>query len=119
MTQRQTILKKIGKLMDSVKEIAHVEVNKVSLPDIETVAFPVVFVFGGNQVISNRARLVGQKVWDWEVFVSFWKATLSPPSSVAPNTSVSSSTAFSDAHPSVTAADNKRFCRKQLKHSSK
>ena len=72
MTQRQKILAKLKKIVGDIDEIAHVEVNKVGLPDLDIVAFPAAFIFGGGQAISNRATLVGQKVWDWNVFISFW-----------------------------------------------
>jgi hypothetical protein len=72
MTQRQKILEQLKTIIDDIPEIAHIEVNKVGLPDLDIVAFPAVFIFGGSQARSNRATLVGQKVWDWEVFLSFW-----------------------------------------------
>ena len=72
MTRRQTILDELKKIVRDINGIAHVEVNKVSVPDLEIVAFPAVFIYGGGQAISTRAKLVGQKIWEWEVFLSFW-----------------------------------------------
>lgn len=72
MTQRQKILAELKKIIDDIPEVAHIEINKVGLPDIDIVAFPAVFIFGGRQSRSNRVTLVGQKVWEWEIFLSFW-----------------------------------------------
>lgn len=72
MTERQKILKELEKIINGVKDIAHVEVNKVTLPDVEQADFPACFIYAGNQALSGRFVLVGQKVWEWEILVQVY-----------------------------------------------
>jgi len=72
MTRRETILNKLKDIVEDIPEVSSVQVNKVALPDLDIVGFPAVFIFGGTQDESDKAVIPGQKVWEWEVFLSFW-----------------------------------------------
>jgi len=72
MTERQQILGEVKDTIADISDLDYVEVNRVTTPDIEQAGFPACFIFGGSQKLTGRFNLVGQKVWEWEIFLSVW-----------------------------------------------
>jgi hypothetical protein len=72
-TTRKKILNRFETLMKSISDFKYTEINRMTIVDIDTVPFPSVFIYSGqeNRLKDDRAA-IGYENWDWRVFLEVW-----------------------------------------------
>lgn len=72
-TTRQNILAHIKSILETVTSIEYVEVNKMSVVDIETVPFPCAFIFSDRETkIGDDRAVIGKENWEWLINIELW-----------------------------------------------
>ncbi len=72
-TKRQQIFAQIKTTLESVSSIKSVEVNKTSVIDIETVAFPCAFIFFDRETkLRDDRSVIGYENWEMLVNIEVW-----------------------------------------------
>ena len=72
-TKRQQILAYIKTILERVPSIKAVEINKTSVVDIETIAFPCAFIFSDRETkIGDDRGVIGYENWEWMINIEVW-----------------------------------------------
>lgn len=72
-TKRQQILDRIKTILLGVSGMSAVEVNKTSVIDLETIAFPCAFIYSSacTKIGDDRAVITYEN-WEWMLDVEVW-----------------------------------------------
>ena len=72
-TKRQQILVKIKTILEGVSSIKAVEINKTSMIDLETIAFPCVFIYSDAETkLGDDRAVIGYENWEWILNLEIW-----------------------------------------------
>jgi len=72
-TKRQQILAQIKTILKTVSSIKSVEINKTSMVDIETIAFPCAFIFSDRETkLGDDRSVIGYENWEWMINIEVW-----------------------------------------------
>jgi len=73
MTKRQNILNNIKTVLQSISGIGSVELEKGNLPDIDTVAYPCIFIYSDSE--TRIESPIGSERWSWHIVAEVWTKT--------------------------------------------
>lgn len=72
-TLRQTILSKIGEVLEGVSGVEKVEIERSTPVDIDTIPFATCFVYSGPEERATDDRsTIGFETFDWTVVIEVW-----------------------------------------------
>jgi hypothetical protein len=72
-TKRTSILNQIKTTLEGVSGMGAVEVNRATPVDIETIAFPCVFVYSGSETrLTDNRSVIGYENWEWQILMEVW-----------------------------------------------
>lgn len=72
-TKRQQILDQIKVILQTVSALKSIEINKTSVVDIETIAFPCAFIFSDRETkIGDDRSVIGYENFEWLVNIEVW-----------------------------------------------
>lgn len=73
MTKRQDILEQLKSMIETVYEVKYVEINRMTVLDLDTVPMPCVFIYSGREVrATDDESVIGFENWDWNIVVEVW-----------------------------------------------
>ena len=76
-TLRQTILSKIGEVLEGVSGVEKVEIERSTPVDIDTIPFATCFVYSGPEERATDDRsTIGFETFDWTVVIEVWEGTM-------------------------------------------
>lgn len=76
---RQNILSEIVTILETLVTLKHVELKHVSPVDLDTVALPCAFVFGGaDKKLNDDRALIGCENWLWRIVIEVWVKDVDP-----------------------------------------
>lgn len=72
-TKREQILAQIKTTLQTVTSLQSVEINKTSMVDIETIAFPCAFIFSDQETkIEDDRSVIMYENWEWLINIEVW-----------------------------------------------
>ena len=72
-TTRQNILDHIKTILETIVSIKSVEINKTSVVDIESIAFPCAFIFSDRETkLGDNRSVIGYENWEWIINIEVW-----------------------------------------------
>ena len=72
-TTRQSILDYIKTILETIASIKSVEINKTSVVDIESIAFPCAFIFSDRETkLGDNRSVIGYENWEWIINIEVW-----------------------------------------------
>lgn len=72
-TKRTQILAHIKSILETVQSLRSVDINKTSVIDLETVAFPCAFIFSDRETkVGDDRGVIGYENWEWLLSIEVW-----------------------------------------------
>ena len=72
-TKRQEILETIKTMIEeNFQDVQNVEIEHVTSVDLDTIGFPAVFIFAGEENRVESGGSVDEETWDWDIMIEVW-----------------------------------------------
>jgi len=72
-TKRQKILARISTLISAIPDIHYVEINRMTVVDVDNVPFPAVFIFSAREsFIEDTRATIGYENYLWQINLEVW-----------------------------------------------